>query len=91
MEGSGSELENAGRLTGRAVEQAVHLALAGEIQAIVTGPAEKRALHAAGYPYPGHTEWLAELSGAADVAMMLTADNLRVVLVTTHIPLRQVL
>ena len=91
MEGRGSELENAGRLTGRAVEQAAQLALAGEVQAIVTGPAEKRALHAAGYPYPGHTEWLAELSGAADVAMMLTADNLRVVLVTTHIPLRQVL
>ncbi len=90
-EGGGSELENAGRLTGRAVEQAAQLALAGEVQAIVTGPAEKRALHAAGYPYPGHTEWLAELSGAADVAMMLTADNLRVVLVTTHIPLRQVL
>ena len=91
MEGGGSELENAGRLTARAVEQAAQLALAGEVQAIVTGPAEKRALHAAGYPYPGHTEWLAELSGAADVAMMLTADNLRVVLVTTHIPLRQVL
>ena len=91
MEGGATELENAGRLTGRAVEQAAHLALAGEVQAIVTGPAEKRALHAAGYTYPGHTEWLAELSGAADVAMMLTADNLRVVLVTTHIPLRQVL
>jgi 4-hydroxythreonine-4-phosphate dehydrogenase len=91
MEGGGSELENAGRLTASAVEQAAQLALAGEVQAIVTGPAEKRALHAAGYPYPGHTEWLAELSGAADVAMMLTADNLRVVLVTTHIPLRQVL
>jgi 4-hydroxythreonine-4-phosphate dehydrogenase len=82
--------ERAGRLAGRAVEQAAALALGGEVSAIVTGPVEKRALHLAGYPYPGHTEWLAALAGGVDVAMMLASDRLRVVLVTTHIPLKDV-
>ncbi len=82
--------EEAGRLTGLAVEEAVRLALAGDVEAIVTGPAEKRALHLAGYTYPGHTEWLAHLAGGVDVAMMLTAGALRVVLITTHIPLKDV-
>ena len=83
--------ETAGRLTGLAVEKAVELSLAGEVDAIVTGPAEKRALHVAGYQFPGHTEWLAALAGNVDVAMMLAAETLRVVLVTTHVPLSQVL
>jgi 4-hydroxythreonine-4-phosphate dehydrogenase len=77
-------------LTGLAVEQAARLALEGSVDAIVTGPAEKRALHLAGYRYPGHTEWLAALAGGVDVAMMLCAGALRVVLITTHIPLREV-
>lgn len=72
------------------VERAVDLALGGEVDAIVTGPAEKHALHLAGYRYPGHTEWLAALAGGVDVAMMLAAGPLRVVLVTTHIPLKEV-
>jgi 4-hydroxythreonine-4-phosphate dehydrogenase len=82
--------EQAGGLAGRAVERAVALALAGDVEAVVTGPADKAALRLGGYPYPGHTEWLAALAGV-DVAMMLAAERLRVVLVTTHIPLRQVL
>ena len=82
--------EEAGRLTALAVEKAVALALSGDVSAIVTGPAEKRALHLAGYAYPGHTEWLAALAGGVDVAMMLVAGGLRVVLLTTHIPLRKV-
>jgi len=80
----------AGLLTGRAVERAAALALAGEVDAIVTAPAEKHALHLAGFPFPGHTEWLAHLAGGVDVAMMLASDRLRVVLVTTHMPLRDV-
>jgi 4-hydroxythreonine-4-phosphate dehydrogenase len=66
------------------------MALAGEVDAIVTAPAHKHALHLAGYPWPGHTEWLAHLAGDVDVAMMLAADALRVVLVTTHVPFRAV-
>jgi len=80
----------AGRITGHAVETAARLALAGDVDAIVTAPAHKHALHLAGFPYPGHTEWLAHLAGDVDVAMMLAADELRVVLVTTHVPLRDV-
>jgi 4-hydroxythreonine-4-phosphate dehydrogenase len=80
----------AGRITGPAVEAAARLALAGEADAIVTAPAHKHALHLAGFPYPGHTEWLAHLAGDVDVAMMLAADELRVVLVTTHVPFRDV-
>lgn len=81
---------DAGRYVGASVERAVALALAGEIAGVVTGPAEKKALHEAGYAYPGHTEWLAHLAGDVEVAMMLTVDGLRVVMVTTHIPLREV-
>lgn len=80
----------AGRLTGHAVEAAVRLALQGEVDAIVTAPAHKHALRLAGFPYPGHTEWLAHLCGDVEVAMMLASAELRVVLVTTHVPLRDV-
>jgi len=80
----------AGLIARAQVERAVALAVAGAVDAIVTGPAEKAALHAAGVPYPGHTEWLAALAGGADVAMMLTDERLRVVLATTHVPLRDV-
>jgi 4-hydroxythreonine-4-phosphate dehydrogenase len=80
----------AGQLTGHAVERAARLALEGEVDAIVTAPAHKHALHLAGFPYPGHTEWLGHLAGDVDTAMMLAADELRVVLVTTHVALRDV-
>ena len=80
----------AGRIAGHAVEAAVRLALAGDVDAIVTAPAHKHALHLAGFPWPGHTEWLAHLAGDVEVAMMLAAAELRVVLVTTHVPLRDV-
>jgi 4-hydroxythreonine-4-phosphate dehydrogenase len=93
--GSGDRVDHArtlraGRITGHSVEAAARLALAGEADAIVTAPAHKHALHLAGFPYPGHTEWLAHLAGDVDVAMMLAADTLRVVLVTTHVPFRDV-
>ncbi len=80
----------AGALAGRAIETAATLALEGTVDAIVTAPIEKFATRLAGFPYPGHTEWLAHLAGDADVAMMLAADTLRVVLVTTHVALRDV-
>ncbi len=53
----------AGGIAGRSIERAVDLALRGEVDAIVTAPIEKHALHLAGFPWPGHTEWLAHLSG----------------------------
>jgi len=81
----------AGRLTGRAVEAAVQLWRDGRVDAIVTAPADKQALHAAGYRSPGHTELLRDLTGAPQVAMMLASDRLRVVLITTHLSLRDAL
>ena len=89
--GDGDPLVRAGRLTGRAVEEAVRLWKAGEVDAIVTAPGDKRALNAAGYRFPGHTELLRDLTGSRQVAMMLASDRLRVVLVTTHLALRDAL
>src|SRR5262245_22815758 len=87
----------AGQLAGKAVERAVALALQGAVDGIVTAPLDKAALLAGGYDFPGHTEMLARLTGRR-VAMMLAATRpsagatnpLRVVLATTHIPLRDV-
>ena len=95
QQGSGERADHArtlraGRLTGHAIQAAVKLALAGEVDAIVTAPASKHALHLAGFPWPGHTEWLAHLAGDVDVAMMLASERLRVVLVTTHVAFRDV-
>jgi 4-hydroxythreonine-4-phosphate dehydrogenase len=84
-----SEAE-AGRLSGQAIEQAARLALSGQVDAIVTGPVHKHALHVAGHRYPGVTEFLAHLAGDVPVAMMLATGTLRVVLVTTHLALRDV-
>ncbi|HEX5820068.1 MAG TPA: 4-hydroxythreonine-4-phosphate dehydrogenase PdxA [Gemmatimonadales bacterium] len=95
QQGSGERADHArtlraGRLAGHAIQAAARLALAGEVDAIVTAPANKHALHLAGFPWPGHTEWLAHLAGDVDVAMMLASDRLRVVLVTTHVAFRDV-
>ena len=79
----------AGKLAGLAIERAVELAMAGEVSGIVTAPIDKAALLAGGYDYPGHTEMLAALTNSS-VAMMLASEKLRVVLATTHIPLRDV-
>jgi 4-hydroxythreonine-4-phosphate dehydrogenase len=89
-QGAGSSEAEAGRIAATAIQEAARLALAGEVDAIVTGPVHKQALHAAGYRYPGVTEFLAHLAGDVPVAMMLATDKLRVVLVTTHLPLRDV-
>jgi 4-hydroxythreonine-4-phosphate dehydrogenase len=79
----------AGRLAGTAIEDAAALALAGDVGGMVTAPIDKAALLAGGYDYPGHTEMLASIAHVP-VAMMLASDRLRVVLVTTHIALREV-
>ena len=65
-------------------------ALNGRLDGIATGPINKTALRLAGLPWRGHTDLLAHLTGASDVAMMFHADRLRVVLATVHIPLAEV-
>lgn len=77
----------AGEAAFRFIERACRLAQAGEVAAICTAPINKEALHAAGHPYPGHTELLAHLTGTPEVSMLLTAPGLRVIHVTTHVGL----
>ena len=72
----------------RYIEHAVERILDGELRGLVTAPINKEALSAAGIAYPGHTEMLASLAGVEHVAMMLYNDELRVVLVTVHVSLR---
>ncbi|MCT2085675.1 4-hydroxythreonine-4-phosphate dehydrogenase PdxA [Microbacterium enclense] len=66
---------------------AAELATAGRVDAICTAPLNKKALHAGGHIYPGHTEMLASLCGVEEVSMMLTTPQIRVIHVTTHIGL----
>jgi len=70
------------------ISRGVALVQQGRAAALVTNPIQKKALYAAGFPHPGHTEYLAELSGAK-IAMMLATDELRVVPVTIHESLRE--
>jgi 4-hydroxythreonine-4-phosphate dehydrogenase len=77
----------AGLAAYRYVERAIAYAEAGEIAAIVTAPISKEAMKLAGIGYPGHTEILAEKTGTKDFAMMLANDELRVLLVSIHVPL----
>jgi 4-hydroxythreonine-4-phosphate dehydrogenase len=79
----------------RWIETAVGLALSGDVEAVVTAPIAKAPLYQAGFAYPGHTEFIAELTttarydGARGPVMMLTAGDLKVSLVTIHLPLRE--
>jgi 4-hydroxythreonine-4-phosphate dehydrogenase len=72
------------------IERAVSLAREGRAGAVATNPIHKANLYAAGFAFPGHTEYLAHLSGVERVAMMLASPELRVVPVTIHMPLRRV-
>ncbi len=72
------------------IREAVKLALDGKVDGIVTAPISKEALKMAGMKWPGHTEMLAELTGAADYAMVLAGGPLRVILVTIHTSLKSV-
>ena len=78
------------RLMGRCIEEAVRLVDRGACSAVVTCPISKQGLQDAGYPYPGHTEMLAALTGSPRVRMMMAGPRLKVVLVTIHVPLARV-
>lgn len=86
----GEPSRESGMAAYKSILKGVELATSGALDAIVTGPISKRALHLAGSESPGHTELLAELTKAPRYAMMLTADKLRVTLVTTHMAISQV-
>jgi 4-hydroxythreonine-4-phosphate dehydrogenase len=79
-----------GRSAAESVLRAAKDALAGRVAGLVTAPLHKESLRAAGHPWPGHTEMLAETAGASDVAMMFVGGGLRVALLTIHRSLRSV-
>ena len=79
-----------GRAAHAAILEAATLVRAGHAAALVTAPISKANLVAAGADVPGHTELLATLCGADTVRMMMVGRRLRVVLVTTHLPLARV-
>ena len=79
-----------GQAAVRWIQAAVSGCMAGRFDALVTGPLCKQSLRLAGLPFPGHTEFLAALTGTRRYAMMLLGGPLRVVLVTRHLPLAKV-
>jgi len=72
------------------LEKAIKLALDKKIDAITTAPINKEAIHKAGYKFKGHTEILAARTKTKNYAMMFVSDKLWIMLVTTHLPLREV-
>jgi 4-hydroxythreonine-4-phosphate dehydrogenase len=72
------------------IKRATELAMRGDIDAIVTAPISKEALKMGGFKWPGHTEMLAELTGAEDFAMVLSGGPITVILVTIHTALSNV-
>lgn len=84
----GEESAVTGKASAEYIEEGVRLWQAGEISAIATAPISKRAIHLGGYGYPGHTEFLAHLTNTKEFAMSFFAENLRVVLLSTHVSLR---
>lgn len=72
------------------IEDAVGMAVKGEVDAIVTAPISKDAAKKAGFPFPGHTEFIAHLTRTKDFCMMLGGKDLKVILVTIHEALKDV-
>lgn len=83
--------ETCGRAAGEYIEKAINLALDKEIAAMVTAPINKEAFDLGGYgkKYRGHTEMLAGLTNSDKAFMLLASGNLRVIHVTTHVPMRK--
>jgi 4-hydroxythreonine-4-phosphate dehydrogenase len=79
----------AGEAAYRYVERVTELANTGVVDAVATAPLNKEAMHLAGHEHPGHTEIFAGLTGTKDYAMMLVAEDLRVIHISTHVSLRQ--
>jgi 4-hydroxythreonine-4-phosphate dehydrogenase len=86
--GTGSRAS--GAAAARNVCECAAACLRGNLDAMVTAPLNKRFFQEAGYDFPGHTEFLAQLAGAREIAMAFLTERLRVVLATIHSPLRTV-
>ncbi|MFA6455728.1 MAG: 4-hydroxythreonine-4-phosphate dehydrogenase PdxA [Bacteroidota bacterium] len=86
----GKNAPDAGVCAGMAIERAIKLCMDKEIDAMVTAPVSKEALHFAGYNFPGQTEMLAMLTRSERVTMMLVSKTMRVALATVHVSLKKV-
>lgn len=83
--------EDCGRAAGEYIEKAINLALDKKISALVTAPINKESFDLGGYgkKYRGHTEMLAGMTNSGKAVMLLASGNLRVIHVTTHVPMRK--
>lgn len=79
----------AGEAAFAAVKKVIDLAMAGEIDATVTGPINKKSINEAGHHFAGHTEIYAHYTNTPKYAMLLVEDNLKVIHVSTHVSLRK--
>jgi 4-hydroxythreonine-4-phosphate dehydrogenase len=86
----GKPTPGSARAAAAALDEAATRLAARDLQAVVTGPVSKNALHAVGYDFPGQTEFFAARAGVENFAMCLTGGALTVALVTVHVPLREV-
>jgi 4-hydroxythreonine-4-phosphate dehydrogenase len=86
----GHPTAGSGRAAALAIEAGARLAMDRRVDAIVTAPISKHALQLAGYPYPGHTEFLGALSGSPETKMLFVGRRFRLLLATVHLPLRAV-
>ena len=86
----GTLSKQSGKTAMQSIEKGIELALADEIQALVTAPISKEAVNLAGYSIPGHTEFLADKTDAGEVLMILVNEGLRVALTTVHVPISEV-
>lgn len=84
--------KSAGKESMLAVEKGAEWCISGKLSALVTAPISKESINLAGYRYPGHTEYLAEKNSSTSVQMILVNETLplRVALVTTHIPVKEI-
>lgn len=86
----GHPTAGSGRAAALAIEAGARLAMDRRVDAIVTAPISKHALQLAGYPYPGHTEFLGALSGSPETKMLFVGRRFRLLLATVHLALRDV-
>lgn len=85
----GVESPEAGRASAEYIMEGVELWRSGAIDALCTAPINKASLHLGGYDFPGHTEFLADLTNTREFRMSFMSGDLRVVLLSTHLPLKE--
>ncbi len=82
--------ETNGRIAYKSIIEAIKAAKERLLRAVVTAPINKKALHLAGFEYPGHTEIFAENFSCRNFAMMMVSSKMKIVFLTTHMPLSSI-